>query len=195
MSSVINWFKELDKNKQILLGLIVIMSILGGLTLIMKSWSSNKEKTWDYSTNKISYEIISSGKLIYDRQTYWQLDDIIFQYVNSYIYNQDENTKKIAKAPYKEYYNALTKDYKKVLNKNEYVNKSEMFFNKILLETESPSGFYEENKNRISKVLLYDNNMYLCEIEGLDKNFPIVNCYIGIKLDSSSNKFSIFYIE
>lgn len=194
MVKLVERIKQLDRKKLFLLILIVIILVLFGATEFMKK-ASKEGMTWNCAKVTSAKDIIPSGELIYDRVIYWQLKQIIDQYANSYMYNQDEETKKIAKAPYEDYYGVLTKDYKKLLNKNKYMEKAKVFFDKMVLETDSPSGFYEENANRISRVLLYDDNMYLCEIEGTDENFPDFKAYIGIKLDNTKNKFSIFYIE
>lgn len=198
MDRAINWFKGLDKNKKIIIGLFIVMSILAMLTGIMKGWLGQEEK-WDYKKINSAKDLISRGEVSYERRIYWQVDGILKQYIYSYMYDQDTETKEIAKMPYKDYYKALTTEYSKYLGVSEYNNKAKLFLEELVIESDSPRGMYSPLPYKIVKVYKYSGDRYLCEIQVtyLDENNieKQRTKYLGIKLFEKESKFNICYVE
>lgn len=198
MDKAIKWFKGLDKNKQIIIGLVIVMAILAMLTGIMKGWLVQDAK-WDYKKINSAKDLISKGEISYERRIYWQLDEILKQYIYSYMYDQDTDTKEIAKAPYKDYYKALTSDYSKYLSVSEYNKKAKIFLENMVIESDSPKGMYSPLPYKIANIYKYSGDVYLCEIEvkyaGENNIQKQRTMYMGIKLFERESKFNICYLE
>lgn len=195
MSRIIERFKRLDKNKQIIICLVMAMIILGGLTAVMKSSVTNKI-AWNYKTGTIDSSVLQKSTLEYDRNIYWTVRGIVDKYTNSYLYDVTKDETSSNTVLYKDYYTALDSEYTKKLSKVNYEKKAKEFFSKLVIQ-----GEFENEYNilpfTIEKINKYGENMYLCTIKVDEQGgVEIVKGrgYIGIKLDQEKNTFSIFYL-
>ena len=198
---------NLNKKQKIIILLISLIIILSVVTSILKSSLKDVDDTWEY--DKIGdlesiEEYLDNDKKINNRVKYWELDKIIDKYIATISNN--------SKYSYKKYYKILTDEYKKELKQVKYNLLSYDFINRFVYEID---GDYEKVSYSIKDIYLYDNNMYLCYISvDLDEmsenqinmyynyndNEDIEiekkhDGYIGIKLNSVKETYSIFYIE
>lgn len=196
MYKVIQWFKNLDKNKQILIGLIIAICILGGLTSIMKGWRDD-QSNWDYTIDKIDSKILEGSTVVYDRQIYWTLKSIVDKYTDSYMYEVSKEFSTGAKVSYKKYYEELDSGYKKAISKSEYEKKATELFSNIVIQHEQFEEQFVVLQNTIEKINKYGTDMYLCTIKvDAQDGIEIIKGrgYIGIKLNQKAETFSIFYL-
>ena len=132
-----------------------------------------------------------------DRNIYWILSNIVNSFFASYNLeiNAHEGDVDLSKVKYnrKDYYNVLHKDYD--ISKTEYMNITQNMFEKF-----KKMGRYGEyipdiqlNNVYILNSNMYDKGMYLVKIKVFNNEEEYV--YIGIKLNSTSKKFSIFYLK
>ena len=210
----INKFNKLDKNKKNVIGLLLIIVVLLIATNILKN-NLKKEPKWDYSeyyeVDTIE-DILISSKKNYDRTKYWELTGIVDKYIASIL--TDDDLDKIYEYSYEDYYEVLTSEYRKSLNRKEYNELSQDFVYRFAYETNDNNGTYKRVEYSIKDIYLYDDNMYLCYVSIDDKemseimrnayylnnNEDIVreiktDGYIGIKLNQKNSTYEIFYLE
>ena len=106
--------KKVD-TKLLLFNLVLVL-----ISLLLLNWllSENRaDQIWNYEEINSAADIIHLGENNYDRQTYYILEGIVYEYLNSYIdvYSEEED-----KLNYKDYYKYLTKNYKDYLSQKEY---------------------------------------------------------------------------
>ncbi len=196
MGKAIIWFKNLDRNKQIIIVLIIVMAILWGLTNIMKSWRNNPAY-WDYNTENIDQKALQGSQIEYNRNTYWTLQLIVDRYINSYLYEVAKENYSGDKVSYKEYYKELDAGYKKKISKSKYEEKAQDLMSNIVLQEEQYEEHYTVLPTTIEKINRYGQDMYLCTIKVDDQDgieFVKGRGYIGVKLDQKRNIFRIFYL-
>ena len=203
----IDKINNLKKNQKIVLGLIVVIFVLLISTSILKNNLKNQNNPWSYK-EAAKFETINANivhtNTINDRVKYWEMYSIIDKYINTIINKEEYSVD--------EYYEILTKEYKRKITKNEFKIKLNEFFNMFVYQTNS--GQYNKVDYIIDNIYLYDNNMYLChilvnteEMSEIDRNLYYNNDsedvvterktegYIGIKLNEVSSTYTIFYIE
>lgn len=187
---IIEKFKELDKNvKQIIiLSLIVIVLFVG--TTILKNIPNKTTFVWNYKKIESAKNVLAYGNINKDRYLYWNLKDIIYNYLSTMQDSEIDETENDIKADYKQYYDILTEKYKKHLNEKEYEEKAINFI--LCFLEEDHLGYKYVGDFVIKKIYEYDDNMYLCIVSN---DVLTEDRYIGIKLDENKPKFSIFYIE
>lgn len=199
--------KKLNKNQKIILLMLFIILILVIATSMLKANLKIDKESWDYSdVRKLESitEYINKDYLINNKVRYWELSNIIDKYIDTII-NNSEYT-------YKDYYDVLTKEYKKQINREQYNKLAYDFIYKFIYE--SNNSTYEKVEYSVKDIYLYDDNMYLCYVSvdvdemsdneiGLyfkNDNEDIVverktAGYIGIKLNEKNETYSIFYLE
>lgn len=183
--------KKLDKNVKQILGLSSVVLILFAGTVILKTISKEKAFNWDYSVTKITTSYFDDDIIDNDRKTYWELKSIITDFVSTMADDEMENSNKTTKKNnYLEYYDVISKRYKKYLNKDEYAKRSQVFINKFLEEDHIGHKFVCDFV--IESVYKYGSNMYLCIVVN---EYNMNEGYIGIQLDKLQSEFSIFYLE
>ena len=164
--------------------LFALILVLITLFLLNRLFESNRyEGVWNYKKITSAKSLIFEGEEFTNRETYYVLEEIVNQYLDSYISKNDNENK-----GYEEYYKYLTKSYKNYLSKNKYKQVAETFFNK----------FYDETTNTmytsqlITAVYKYDNDIYLCKLENKTNNEI---GYIALKVSEYQQAFNIVYIE
>lgn len=173
----------------IILSIIVLLLFIG--TVLLKNMTADKKFKWDYGKITFASEILNQGKKINDRNLYWHLKEIINNFLLTMQDEEDENIhSEETKKDYLEYYDVLSKEYKKQLNKDEYEKLAITFINKFLVENHL--GYKYVSDYVIDDIYQYDDSMYLCVIV---EKYTQVRGYIGIKMNEEQHKFSVFYIE
>lgn len=165
-------------SKLLLFTLILVLIVLLLLNFLFNN--NRDDGIWNYKEIVTGAQLIYSGTEVTDREIYYTLENIIKDYINSYVTDSEELS-------YKDYYKYLTENYKKHLNKKEYYEVAQTFLNKFLVNTGSM------NTNQILKhVYELENNVYLCE---LVSNTTKQTAYIAIQLNTSQLIYNIVYVE
>lgn len=181
-------FKNMNQMKKLLfiIIIVIILLILVWIFRIFRNNSDIKKHALVKDYNSVSSYVYFStqGNITYDRQIYWDLNDIISEYINSVRYTTNEAAFTLAN-----YYEALTPEYKLHLGEIGYNNLSNSFIEKFKINS-AEEGNYKTH-NIINEIYELPNNMYLCELNGTSDN----KAYIGIVLYKNNKTFEIFYIE
>ena len=165
--------------------LMLFTLVLVLITLLLLNYFLENNRTdgiWNYKELTTADSIIYLGEETKDRTTYYILESIVKDYLNSYVntYSESINENKIM---YEDYYNYLSKNYKKFLNKTEYIEISKNFWEKFYVKTQSE---YEVSDHMDS------NGVYLCKLES---SYTGKTGYIAIALQKTTNSYTIVYIE
>ena len=179
-----------SKQKLIILTIILVVLIVG--VNILKALGK-QEGIWNYKEITSATDVISSGSIITDRKTYYELEDIIVRFLlaNDGISTTNLETENIGyDATYKDYYSILTKEYKKHLSRKEFNEKANKLLNRFVIPLDIEEFGYMNTKNIIKNIYGYGDNKYLCELQSYDNVG-----YIGIQLNPYKDCYYIFYIE
>jgi len=173
-----------DKKLYLIMGILLILIFWILRNLII----SDKDYIVDYSELPDGKSLAYSGDIIFDRDIYYVLDDIIGKFVTSEASINDEEDSS------DDYYKTLNSGYKKRISRNEYNTLVNNFCNRLIVS--DSSGFdnnkYLETTNIIRNMYDLGNNTYICTV-GLSDTEEYG--YIGIKLYPKEYLFEIFYIE
>ena len=176
--------------------LMLFTLVLVLITLLLLNYflvGNRKDDIWDYENLNSASSIIYLGESVEDRDTYYILESIVANYIESYVdnYSSKEETQTLT---YMDYYKYLTDDYKKYLRKNEYSEVAKKFLDKFYVNAKSEYEVmqYMDVNKVIKAIYEFDNNVYLCEVES---SYNKIRGYIAIKLDTSKSAFNIVYIE
>lgn len=175
--------KKVDP-KLMLFTLILVLIVLLLFNFLLEK--NRTDEIWNYKEITTAEDIMYQGKRVTDRETFYTLEKIITQYLNSYInvYNED-------KIMYEDYYQFLTKNYKNYLSKKEYKQVAEKFLNKFYINIDS--DYIAMDTTRVVKrIYELDNSVYVCMLEG---NKSKETGYIAIQLNTTEAIFNIVYIE
>lgn len=176
--------KKVD-SKLLLFTLVLVLITLLLLNYLLEG---NREVgIWNYKEITTATDVIYMGQKVTDRDTYYTLETIVNQYLNSYI-NENNDDEKIM---YEDYYNYLTEGYKKHLSKKEYIEVAKNFLNKFYVNINSD---YETMYTYQILKDIYDmgNNIYMCKLQS-KRNNEIG--YIAFQVNQSELAFNIVYIE
>lgn len=169
--------------------LVLFTSILVLICLLLLNYFlSNNEDVgiWDYDNLTSGYSIMYSGEKVTDREVYYTLETVIQDYMKSYVKDTDNDV-----VTYKDYYNSLSKNYKKHLGKNGYYAVAEKFFSKFFAKKlDYETMQYFSNKHVIKNVYEVEKSVYLCELK--DSNNE--SAFIALQL-LTDNTIYIYYIE
>lgn len=177
--------KDNITQKQRLVLVITFLLVLVILFYILRAVTTKNEGI-DYK-NTETIDFIINATEINDRNVYWNINEIISQFINSY---QSSYNKEIKDLDY--YYSALDPNYKKFLGKKEYLEISNNVITKVVGENKDVFSMLPEPLiTSIYRLNDYDN-AYLCELSTTNEN---EEAYIGIILDTDHNKYNIFYIN
>lgn len=168
--------------------LFTLVLVLIALLLLNYLFEGNRtDEVWNYKKITTATDVIYLGEKVTDRTTYYTLETIVNQYLDSYInrYNDEE------KVMYEDYYNYLTDNYKKHLSKSKYKEVAKKFLNKFYVNINSD---YETMYTHqiLKDIYAFDNNIYLCKLES-KRNSEIG--YIAFQISESELAFNIVYIE
>lgn len=168
--------------------LFTLVLVLIALLLLNNFLEGNrKDEVWNYAKITSATDVMYLGKRVTDRNIYYTLENIVNQYLNSYINTEDDQDKIM----YEDYYNYLTDYYKKHLNKKEYKQVAENFLNKFYININSD---YEAmyTYQLIKDIYAFDNNVYLCKLVS-KRNNEIG--YMAFRVNEAELAFNIVYIE
>lgn len=177
--------KDNISSKQRLVLCLSILILLMVVFSALKQFTS-KENGIDYKTTSIE-TLINNSRETLDRNAYWNLNDIVYKFVNSYY---SEVTKDVKNINY--YYKALDSNYKKYLGKRKYKEQADKLISKVV--GENPNVFSKIPEPLITNVYQLNeySNAYICKLSTLKEDD---NAYIGIVLDTEKNRYNIFYID
>ena len=179
-----------EKNNNIKLYLVMFLLLLICL-LIFNYFTKNvakQDEIWNYSNILNVTDVLYKGEKTPDRDIYYTLDKIVVKYIESYLVEDENNT-------WTAYYDVLSKDYSKFLNKKEYNTLAENFLKKFYVysqDIEIEAVEYMDVQDILVDIYAYDNNKYMCVLES---SVTGNTGYIGIELDEKNNTYSIFYME
>ncbi len=172
-------------SKLLLISLVLILIIL--LLLNYFLGKNRMDETWNYKKITTATDVMYKGEIVTDRETYYTLEKIINQYLDSYINtNNDEE-----KTMYDSYYKYLTENYKGYLSKKEYIEVAEKFLNKFYVNI---NDNYETmyTYQILKDIYSFDNNIYLCVLQSNRNN---EKGYIALQVNKEQSLFKIVYIE
>ena len=171
-------------SKQRLVLFVTMLVLIIVVFFVLKN--INKENNGiDYNNTELSDFKINSSK-INDRGIFWNLNEIVSNFVNSYQAEYNKETKSFGY-----YYNALDPNYKKFIGKKKYLQLSNNVVTKVLGEnrdilTVLPNPVITE-VNKLDKF----ESAYLCKLSTIKEDDE---AYIGIVLDTQNKRYNIFYI-
>lgn len=169
--------------------LLLFTLVLVLIVLLLLNYVFNKNRTdgvWNYKKIKTATDVIYLGQRVTDRETFYTLEQIVKQYLNSYINKYDED-----KVMYEDYYNYLTESYKNYLSKREYIKIADKFMKKFYININSDYENMETNKI-LKNVYEFENNVYLCELKSNRSN---ETGYVAFQVNAPQLAFNIVYIE
>lgn len=168
--------------------LILVITILLFLLIIFYTLKlvTKKQEGIDYKNTNINKLIVFSEETT-DRDIYWNLNSIVYEFVITYQSNFNDQVKNI-----EYYYNALDPNYKKYLGKKKYTEFSNNLINKVIGEEKNQLSLVPEPLIKtVYKMDEYDN-AYICELITKNDN---EDAYMGIILDTKNKNYNIFYIN
>ena len=179
-----------EKNNNIKLYLIMFLLVLICL-LIFNYFTSNSNKAneiWNYSNINTAEDVIHKGNKTLSRDVYYTLNEIVINYIESYLVQEDTLS-------WQNYYEVLSGEYNKYLSKKAYYTLAENFLRKFYVYSEDiqiEANEYMDVQDIITDIYEYENSKYLCKLESsITGNVG----YIGIELNTRNQTYSIFYIE
>lgn len=184
---------KLSTVQKIYLSIIILIIFIVG-TKLFEYIRDNKDSI-DYKSANID-TFLSSAEENYDRQVYWNLNDIIKKFVLSYQTIEKLDDSLLVEYNYKgysldEYYKALDANYQKYLGKSGYIKLAKQMLSKFAAKNEN--GIVIHADKIIEKMYkLYDEDMYICKLNTVEDSQV---SYIVIKLDIEKKNYSIFYLE
>lgn len=163
-----------------LVALIFLSSLFGYLS------RKSDEKVIDYKSAN-GENIIADSAITYDKIKFYELQDIITKFINSYLENDEDNTN------YKNYYKTLTDEYKKYLSKSKYYEVTKNLCNKFVVTDSVDITKMMRTNGILKSVYVYDTDKYICKLQGNNEEVS----YIGIKLIENTKEpyAQIFYLE
>ena len=144
--------KENITPRQRLVLLFTILILVIVTFSFMKNFFSKKEGI-DYKNIDYNNFIVESSETS-DRNLYWTLNDILVPFLQSYQTVEKMDTSELIEYKYtgrslEDYYDALDKNYKKYLGKEEFISKSKEMMSKVFEKNDK--GFVIKNENSIVK--------------------------------------------
>lgn len=189
--------KNISMKEKIAL-LATIAALLMFITKMCYNLENNETNGIDYGTDlNINYMLKFSEKNT-DRQIYLTLNEIIFDFLNSYNleikeYGGDTELSFIS-FKRKDYYKVLASSYKKKLGWFKYNSLSKEFMQNFIYSGDR--GQYMKTSDILNEIYelgtyMYSGDMYICKLNTAKEN---EYAYIGIQLEEKSKKYNIFYL-
>ena len=168
--------------------LILLLTMLVAIVVIFFGLRSINKKVEgiDYKNTDL-IDLIINSQITNDREVYWNLNEIICNFINSY---QSKYNKKVNDLNY--YYKALDPNYKKFISKKKYLELSNTLITKVIGEDQDVLSTLPEPVITEVRVLNNYDNAYLCKLSTKNEG---EDTYIGIVLDKENTKYNIFYIN
>lgn len=187
MSKLIN-LKGMNSKQKIIFGIMVVIILILLIWILRLSREEKRVKKYalveDYSKVQNASYFSIQGDITYDRQLYWDLNDIISGFISSVRYRDSKKNYTIDT-----YFSALTDEYQFYLGESKYEELANTFINKFKFKGVQEVSY--KTTNIINKIYELPNNMYLCELVGHNDQ----KANIGIVLNKDVKTFKIFYIE
>ena len=181
-------FKNISK-KQLIILLLTCLILLLVLNKFLSSLNSNTIINYKNSNGA---SLVKEASVEYDRNVYYNADNLIEKYVDSFSNDSKE---------YIDYYkNSLTDEYKKYLSKSKYKKRAKEFYQKFIDNSTIQTTLGEQlqtsgslyDSGMLAKIYkINENGYYLCELKLKDDK----KAYIGLYFNTNFNKAYIFYIE
>lgn len=170
------------------LTLFTLVLVLIALLLLNYLLSNSRDNgIWDYDKITSLKDIMYQGEKVTDRETYYVLETIIYDYLDSYIVDSSDKDN----ITYEDYYNFLTENYRKHLNKKGYKEVAGEFLNKFYINMDSDyEAMYKYQL--LKEIYLLDENVYVCKLQSKRNN---ETAYIALRVDKAQMTFNIVYIE
>lgn len=181
--------KNITSQEKLILAISILILIVIATSVIRVIFDSSKNINYKKQTIE---DIYDEGQIIEDRNVYWPLNNIIAAFIGSY-QSEIANVNNIQSSYTREdFYNTLSDEYKKVLSKRKYLEKSKEMFDKFIINntTVKQNDYIEQIRMLDSKK--YSNDMYIVKLKTVAENS---SSYIGIRLIPNIKKYSIFYLE
>lgn len=163
---------------------LVFLVFIFLLTRLMTNISTN--------TLNVNYNDVNGGILypltneILDKDIYIKLKSVADEFISICRGNFLKNNTNITLEDIYEF--ALYSEYKNSVSKKEFVNKSQEFYNKLISIDPVNQNFVPYN------ITQYKGDFYLVKYN-YTVNDSTFECYLGIALSSSENKYYIWYVE
>lgn len=186
----INKFSTVQK---IYLSIIILIMFIIGTKLF--EYFRNQKDSIDYKSANID-TFLNDAEESYDRQVYWNLNDIISKFVLSYQTVEKLDDSLLVEYRYTgysldEYYKALDTNYQKYLGKSGYIKLAKQMLSKFA--TKNENGIVISTDKIIEKMYkVNDENVYICKLNAVENS---KSSYIVIKLDTEKKNYSILYLE
>lgn len=186
--------KNITQIEKIALALTITILLAIAIRLL---YSFNKDSdNLNYKEVNAEY-LISLSNESFDREIYSTLEQIVSSFVVSYNLEIDPYKGYVdySKIKYKreDYYKIISPDYKKKLNKTNYLELSKVILNKFVVK--GINGIYVRDIDLIDKVYKLDEkkykDMFICRLNTKDDS----SSYIGIQLNTDYKTYNIFYLE
>lgn len=187
IQQITEFINRLSKTQKMVasVGLLIVMIFLVNII----SNVSFKKTFIDYKNIK-AQDLVENSTVCTDRNTYLILEEITNNFLNSKIGKYSLNDEKVNLKDYYTY--TLFEEYKYNMSYGKFKKIANNFYSKIFSDSEQK---YTEipMESSINTVYLYSEsrNMYLVELNTNSSEKP----YIGIELDDSTGRYSIFFIE
>lgn len=171
-------------SKQRLVFLVTMLILIIVVFFVLKN-INKKNDGIDYNNTDLS-DFKTNSSIINDRGIFWNLNDIVANYINAYQAEYNKETKN-----FDYYYKALDPNYKKFIGKKKYLELSNNVVTKVLGENRDiltllPNPVITE----VSKLDKYES-AYLCKLSTIKED---EEAYIGVVLDTQNKRYNIFYI-
>ena len=184
---ITEFINRLSKTQKMIasVGLLIVMIFLVNII----SNVSFKKTFIDYKNTK-AQDLVENSAVCTDRNTYLILEEITNNFLNSKIGKYSLNDEKVNLKDYYTY--TLFEEYKYNMSYSKFKKIANNFYSKIFSDNEQK---YTDipMESTIDTIYLYSEsrNMYLVELNTNSSEKP----YIGIELDNSTGRYSIFFIE
>lgn len=184
---IIEFINNLNKTQKLIASIVLLVVMIFLVNLIANV--SFKETFIDYK-NITAQDLVNSSTICTDRDTYLILEDITTNFLNA---NIDKYVIDDEKVNLKDYYTyTLFEEYKYNMSYSKFKRIANNFYSKVFSDKKQKYNNIplEEMINTIY-LLSEPRNMYIVELNTNTTEKP----YIGIELDESNGRYSIFFIE
>ena len=177
-------FDRLNKKQKIIFLATALVALILLSSILSRILNSDESKKVNYGSDT-GETLITSSSISTNRIIYYELQDIVEKYINSYTVESEYS--------YDDYYSSLSDEYKSYLSKNKYKDLAENFLKKFDCTDDVDSSTRVCTDTILKSVYRYDTDKYICMLNS--KSGQVA--YIGILLNSTAKEkyAEIFYIE
>lgn len=189
---IIEKYNNLTRNQKKVVVLLIVLVLLIISTSVLKIVNKNTRTTWKYNSFDSVSEMLYKGETTKNnRKLYWEMKEIINNFLATMEDIEFDSENITNRTDLSDYYQVVSKEYKRKLNKSKFEDKSKQFISRFLQEDHLGNKYVDNFA--IKNIYLFDDNKYICDLKLYDSDDTIG--YIGIELNEKKAKFSIFYIE